>query len=258
MPPRRGNGGNGGNGGGGGGGSSSKRSKPTIARADAVNNNTHVNNNTNNAAVGAAAAAQQQQQPPPQQQPQQQQRQRRPLLFTRESASVRLQAQWRRVWRNATTARLVERLQQPQQQQLQAAASSADADDGLTMDRCRTISFEALVVFLRERRTIARARACLWRIHWLTERRHGEWAEEIRAAAADGRPAVTVNVRVFLAAFMIAARPAHVFDSPGAPLESALLEASRAVPRRWRCTLSASAAPFASRPAAASPRCPTR
>ena len=111
----------------------------------------------------------------------------------------------------------------------------------MTMDHCRSIPFEALVVFLREKRTIADTRACLQRIHWLAARRDSnnksaeEEAEGAAAAASSseevegGGPPATVNVRVFLAGFMIAARPSHVFEAPGAPLESALLDASRAL-----------------------------
>jgi hypothetical protein len=68
-------------------------------------------------------------------------------------------------------------------------------------------SFETLVIFLREKSTIAIARACLQRIHLLSTFRHGS---PDHALEPDN-----VNIRVFLAAFMIAFRPTHVFESMG-------------------------------------------
>ena len=78
-------------------------------------------------------------------------------------------------------------------------------------------SFESLVVFLREKDTIAVTKACLQRIHLLCTFRHGSPS---KALAPDN-----VNVKVFLAGFMVAYRPTHVFESMGA-LEQALLEAA--------------------------------
>ena len=68
-------------------------------------------------------------------------------------------------------------------------------------------SFETLVIFLREKSTIAIAKACLQRIHLLSTFRHGS---PDHALEPDN-----VNIRVFLAAFMIAFRPTHVFESMG-------------------------------------------
>ena len=67
---------------------------------------------------------------------------------------------------------------------------------------------------LREKTTIADTKKCLLRFNTLCARRHGN------AAAPE-----TVNVRVFLAAYMIAYRPSHVFESMG-PLEQRLFESS--------------------------------
>ena len=78
-------------------------------------------------------------------------------------------------------------------------------------------SFESLVVFLREKDTIAVTKACLQRIHLLCTFRHGSPS---KALAPEN-----VNVKVFLAGFMVAYRPTHVFESMGA-LEQALLEAA--------------------------------
>ena len=66
----------------------------------------------------------------------------------------------------------------------------------MTMDHCRSIPFEALVVFLREKRTIADTRACLQRIHWLAARRDSnnksaeEEAEGAAAAASSSQAEV--------------------------------------------------------------------
>ncbi len=78
-------------------------------------------------------------------------------------------------------------------------------------------SFEELVVFLREKPTIEATKNILMRIHHLSTFRHGS----PRLALAPEH----VNVRVFLAAFMIAYRPTHVFESIG-PLEQSLFEAA--------------------------------
>jgi hypothetical protein len=78
-------------------------------------------------------------------------------------------------------------------------------------------SFESLVVHLREKETIRIAKAMLQRVHLLCTLRHGS---PPRALAPEN-----VNVRVFLAGFMIAFRPTHVFESMGV-LEGALLNAA--------------------------------
>ena len=78
-------------------------------------------------------------------------------------------------------------------------------------------SFESLVIHLREKSTISISKACLQRIHLLCTFRHGSPAKSLSAD--------NVNVRVFLAGYMIAFRPTHVFESMGA-LEQALLDAA--------------------------------
>jgi hypothetical protein len=78
-------------------------------------------------------------------------------------------------------------------------------------------SFENLVVFLREKNTIRVTKNCLQRIHICCTLRHGS---PHQALVTDH-----VNVRVFLAAFMIAYRPTHVFESMGA-LEQPLFESA--------------------------------
>jgi hypothetical protein len=82
----------------------------------------------------------------------------------------------------------------------------------------RSISFETLVVKLREKPLIATAKAMLQRVHMLATCRHGSPTPR---ALAPGH----VNVRVFLAGYMIAYRPTHVFESMGT-LEHPLLEAA--------------------------------
>jgi hypothetical protein len=78
-------------------------------------------------------------------------------------------------------------------------------------------SFESLVVHLQEKETIRIAKAMLQRVHLLCTLRHGS---PPRVLAPEN-----VNVRVFLAGFMIAFRPTHVFESMG-ELEGALLNAA--------------------------------
>jgi hypothetical protein len=74
-------------------------------------------------------------------------------------------------------------------------------------------SFEALFVHLRNPLVVKTTKRSLHRIHVLTYHRHGP---------AHGQTAFrSVNTRVFLASFMIAFRPSHVFASMGA-LEDAL------------------------------------
>ena len=74
------------------------------------------------------------------------------------------------------------------------------------------------MVYLREKSVISLAKKCLQRIHLLCTFRHGSPS---KAPSLEN-----VNVRVFLAGFMIAFRPTHVFESMGA-LEHALLEATK-------------------------------
>ena len=78
-------------------------------------------------------------------------------------------------------------------------------------------SFDDLIVFLRNKEVIAVGKACLQRVHLSSTFRHRTLT---RALAPD-----SVNVRVFLAGYMIAYCPTHVFESMG-PLENALLEAA--------------------------------
>jgi hypothetical protein len=73
---------------------------------------------------------------------------------------------------------------------------------------------------LREPLVVAAAKRCLWRIHTLVSMRHG--------VPAGANIPTTINVRVFLAAYMISCRPSHVFETMG-QLEQPLLEVSRAL-----------------------------
>ena len=70
---------------------------------------------------------------------------------------------------------------------------------------------------LREKPVIAVTRACLQRIHLLCTFRHGSPSKALTPEH--------VNCKVFLAGFMIAYRPTHVFEAVGA-LEHALMEAA--------------------------------
>jgi hypothetical protein len=72
-------------------------------------------------------------------------------------------------------------------------------------------SFNALHPFLREPDVIARAKDCLQRIHTLCVLRHGD------VGVPRHHPEMkSVNARFFLAGYMIAYRPTHVFTQMGA------------------------------------------
>ena len=81
----------------------------------------------------------------------------------------------------------------------------------LTIDFVKSISFESLVIFLREKPIIAIAKKCLQRVHILSTYTHGSPIES------------PVNVHIFLASYIIAYRPTHVFESMGT-LEQELFE----------------------------------
>jgi len=88
---------------------------------------------------------------------------------------------------------------------------------GATEEYTKSVSFEQLVIFLREKKVINLAKQALRRVHFLSTFRHGSPS---RALVPEN-----VNVRVFLAGFMIAYRPTHVFESMGR-LEQALFESA--------------------------------
>jgi hypothetical protein len=79
--------------------------------------------------------------------------------------------------------------------------------------------FEDLVTFLREKPVINTSKQCLQRIHLLCTFRHGS------PTKVEFTPE-SVNVRVFLAVYMIAYFPKHVFENMG-PLETALFNVSQ-------------------------------
>ena len=85
--------------------------------------------------------------------------------------------------------------------------------------------FDQLVPYLREMRVISTTKTCLERIHRLA----------VLACRAQKDPAApeTVSVRVFLAGYMIAYRPTHVFESMG-ELEQKLFDASKPVLEHFR------------------------
>lgn len=87
--------------------------------------------------------------------------------------------------------------------------------NGPTIDHVKSISFESLVVFLREKHIVSLSKRCLQRIHLLCTFRHGSPSKALTPE--------NVNVKVFLAGLMIAYRSTHVFESIGT-LEQALLE----------------------------------
>ena len=106
-------------------------------------------------------------------------------------AAMRIQRFWLRV-RHARTWRL---------------ASAFQADARLSIDGVRNAVFGEFTVHLRNREVIARTKALLQRLHCIAVHRHGN------------RPAVerpdTINVRVFLAAYMIAFHSTKVFETFG-------------------------------------------
>jgi hypothetical protein len=71
------------------------------------------------------------------------------------------------------------------------------------------------VEFLRDKSTISRSKACLERFHRLSNLLH-------KATNPVGKEPERVNVRIFLAAYMIVAYPTNVFENMGA-LEQQLL-----------------------------------
>jgi hypothetical protein len=97
----------------------------------------------------------------------------------------------------------------------------------VTIEHVKSISFEHLVVFLREKEVIASTNNSLQRIHKLCISRHGS-----PPSASSGN----VNARVYLAAFMIAYRPTHVFESMGA-LETALYDSAYPLTTRFQSIL---------------------
>ena len=112
------------------------------------------------------------------------------------SAAVRLQQAWRTRFAAKTLYKAVVH----------------NEEAGVTNRYAQSISFEQLMVVLRRKPLIAAVKACLMRIHTCAVLRHKSTASYRRT---------TVNVRVFIAAFIIAHRPSHVFRAMGA-LELAL------------------------------------
>ena len=79
-------------------------------------------------------------------------------------------------------------------------------DNTMFSDYVKEISFETLVVHLRDKPVIQASKNLIQRLHLLCAFRHGT------PAGFNGN---NVNVRVVLAAYMIAYRPTHVFESMG-------------------------------------------
>jgi hypothetical protein len=78
-------------------------------------------------------------------------------------------------------------------------------------------SYDALLVRLENKTVIAKMKSCLQRISLLSTFRHGSPSDKSE----------NVNTRFFLAAYMIAFRPNHVFESFG-DLEKTLYESAQA------------------------------
>ena len=88
---------------------------------------------------------------------------------------------------------------------------------GPTSTRIKRMPFDEAVSYLREENVIAATKACLLRFHLLTNFRHGSPASTVLVPER-------VNVRVFLAGFMIAYHPT-IFERMGA-LEQALFDST--------------------------------
>eukprot|EP00291_Cryptomonas_curvata_P026132 CAMPEP_0172172484 /NCGR_PEP_ID=MMETSP1050-20130122/12474_1 /TAXON_ID=233186 /ORGANISM="Cryptomonas curvata, Strain CCAP979/52" /LENGTH=157 /DNA_ID=CAMNT_0012844033 /DNA_START=175 /DNA_END=645 /DNA_ORIENTATION=+ len=113
------------------------------------------------------------------------------------------------------------------------------------------MSFDQLVAFLRDGGTVARCQTCLLRIHRLC-------TAPATPASQTGheQSAANLNVRVFLAAYMIALHPTHVFEAMGA-VERDLTESAQRLLELFETILSA----IRSRPHCASgslPAAPTQ
>ena len=85
---------------------------------------------------------------------------------------------------------------------------------GPTIEYVNSINFESLVTFLRDKNVILTTKMCLQRIHRLCILRHGN---------SQNLTSKDVNIRVFLAGFMIAYHSTHVFENMG-NLETNLYE----------------------------------
>jgi len=119
----------------------------------------------------------------------------------RVKAALKIQRYWRNRFIHCTTTKYLD----------------THANSGMTSEHAKSISFEALVQVLRDKRIIDITRNALQRVHLLTTFRHGSPSKALSPE--------NVNVRVFLAGFMIAYRPTHVFENMGT-LEQALFEAA--------------------------------
>lgn len=95
---------------------------------------------------------------------------------------------------------------------------------GPSIQHVKSISFEALSMFLREAPIIALTRAIVSRVHQLALSRHGHQSPTLAPE--------NVNVRVVMAALMIAFRPSHVFEQMGTP-ETILYESATRMINRF-------------------------
>ena len=110
-----------------------------------------------------------------------------------------LQRAWREVFQGKTTFRL------------------ANQCLTMTVARVPSTSFEALVALLRKREVVNATKSCLQRVHLLSTFLHGPQSTP-----------TLVNVRVFLAAYLVVHYPKSTFVSMG-PLEETLATAARSL-----------------------------
>lgn len=114
---------------------------------------------------------------------------------------VFLQRLWKKKFRLLTTYRIVEYL----------------FSIKLTIEHVKSIRFDSLVVFLKEKSIISACKACLQRIYKLCILRHGSLNTSLTPE--------NININVFLGGFMIAYKSTCVFENIDT-LENALLEAT--------------------------------
>ena len=79
--------------------------------------------------------------------------------------------------------------------------------------------------FLRQKSTIKTAKQCLYRLHRIAALQHKAVAPAATAQPPAGT--VKVNVREFLAAYMLIGFPAYTFANPNGELEQRLVESGR-------------------------------
>ena len=118
----------------------------------------------------------------------------------KEEAVIHLQYLWKNKFKHLTTYRLIEHL----------------FSIGFTIEHIESINFNSLVNFLKKKSILSANKVCLQRIYQLCIFRHGSYSHNLE----------NINIRVFLAGFMIVYHPNSVFYNIGT-IEKALIEATK-------------------------------